>query len=144
MTTKGQVCRAFIAAARPTASLFSAAGLLLLAGAGGGRLIWRNVLTAETLAMVSFFGYAIFVLIPIRLLSGCAFIAAVAVGTVLAIGSVSWSTQMYGFVLNDLFESQMVFRAMAWILLIPIYAYIPMAIWQRKQGAANSASSHHG
>ena len=137
MKIEEKICGALIAAARPTAALFSGMAFLLLVSSSGRMPIWENVFRKETFFMLSFFGYALFILIPIRQLPSRTFRIVTTIGIILTLGSISWSREMYNGVVNEFLDGRMGFKIMAWILLIPVYLYIPMVIWQRNQEAAN-------
>lgn len=139
MKIKEQICAALIAAARPTAALFAGIAFLLVVNSPGHMPIWENIFKKETLLMLSFFGYALFILIPIRRLPSRIFRTVATVGVILALGSISWSIEIYNGVVNEFLDSRIVFKIMAWILLIPVYLYLPIVIWQRNQVSANHA-----
>jgi hypothetical protein len=131
MKTEERICGALIATARPTAALFAGMAFLVLVSSSGQMPIWENVFRKETFFMFSFFGYALFILIPIRRLPSRTFRIVTTIGIILTLGSISWSREMYNGVVNELLDGRVGFKIM------PFYLYIPMMIWQRNQEAAN-------
>jgi hypothetical protein len=138
MTKTEQTYRALIAAARPTAVLVAGMGLLMLSQAGHGMPDWRHVCSWETAALVSFFGYAVFIVLPIQRLPPSAFWTCTILGAILCLGSVWMSKELYHGIVEELFDGKRIFCTMAWILAIPIYVYIPTMILNRRHGAANT------
>ncbi len=93
---------------------------------------WEMMFTYNAAAFLAFLGYAVFVMLPIYRLPKPAFLAAVAVGVPLALGSVIVARIHFVSFVEDFLGGATPFRILAWSLLIPIYAYIPMVILNRK------------
>ena len=125
-----QICQAFIVAAR-TAAVLVFAGWLLI------RLLdmyeWEMMLTWNARAFLAFLGYGMFIMLPISNIPRSAFVCAIAAGVLLAVGSIPVSRLLYQGWIEDDFGGAIQFRILAWSVLIPIYAYIPLAIMHRKR-----------
>lgn len=100
----------------------------------GWRVVW------ETGASVSFFSYAVFIMLPIQRLPSRAFWAFISCGSVLAVGSIWMSKEPYCELKVGFLDGSLLSHAMAWILLIPIYAYIPIVILSRKHVETRQAT----
>ena len=134
MSKTEQTCRALIAAARPTAAVVALLGCVILSQPLPD---WQRVFSWQTAAGVSLFGYAVFILFPIHRLDSITFWLTVAIGALLAVGSLWMSWVLYQAAVVDLLKGAIVFHAIAWIILIPFYAYIPAIILSRKYAAAD-------
>jgi hypothetical protein len=137
MTKTEKTYRACIAAARSIAVPFAFFGFLTLFGARRGVPDWRRIFSWETVWLITFFGYAVFMILPIDRLCSPMFRAAVTVGAILAVGSVWMSRVLYQVLIVELLEGQLLFFIMAWILLVSVYLYIPILILKRRHEAAN-------
>ena len=114
---------------------------MLLGTVGAGRMPdWRVVFTGETRAGVSFFAYAVFIMLPIQRLPSRAFWVLISCGSVLAVGSIWISKEAYCELIGELLDGSPLFHVMAWILLIPIYAYIPVVILSPKHMETRQAT----
>ena len=93
---------------------------------------WDMMFDWNAAAFLAFLGYGVFVMVPICRLPKSVFLAAVAVGVPLAVGSVIVSRIHFVSFVEDLLGGATPFRILAWSLLIPSYAYIPIVIMCRK------------
>lgn len=135
VTKTEQMYRACIVAARSIAIPVAIFGFIGLSQAGHG-VNWRLVFSWETVWLISFFGYAVFMILPIDRLSSILFWVSVLVGTILAVGSI-WTTRvLYQGLTVDLFDKQIIFRIMIWLLLVPVYLYIPILILKKRNETA--------
>jgi hypothetical protein len=134
MRKSEQLCRALIVAARTTATIVVAGWLLC---ALLGMYEWEMMLKWNAAAFWAFLGYGVFIMLPVSNIPTSAFIPTVAVGVVLAVGSVVVSRVLYLNLIEDQFGGAKQFRILAWSLLIPIYAYIPIVILNRKRRHEN-------
>ena len=130
-----QICRALIVAARTTAAFVVAAELSF---AILGMYEWEMMFTWNATAFLAFLGYAVFIMLPISRLPTSAFVSAVAVGVLLAVGSILVSRLLYDDIVESLLRGAIQFRILAWSLLIPIYAYIPIVILNRNHKATKN------
>ena len=85
--------------------------------------------------LFAFFGYAVFIILPVNRLVGLTFWYVIAIGSFLGIVSIPTAWLIYHLFVG-LCEGKIVYHFYAWILLIPIYAYVPTLILIRKQETA--------
>ena len=138
---KERISSAFIVAARTMAAavvLYLFPYLLGLVYIAASSIIYPQRLSSlaprfwlhlDTFLFLAFYGYALFTLLPIRRLSPRRFKIAVVVGSVLALGSIWPIPEIYG---DFVHYGEVRYHLMLWVLIIPVYAYIPMVIWQRR------------
>jgi len=135
ITKTEQIYRVCIIAARSIAIPVALFGFMSLSQAGHG-INWRLFFSWETVSLITFFGYAVFMIFPIDRLSSVMFWASVSFGTILAVGSTWASRMLYQALTVVLFNGQFIFCIMIWLLLIPVYLYLPILILKRRNEAA--------
>ena len=135
MTKTEQMYRVCVVAARSIAVPIVLFGFLILSR--GGWLSGGDFFSWETVGLITFFGYAVFMVLPIDLLSSVMFRVAITVGAILAVGSIWLSQVLYQVLIVELLEGQLLFCIMALILLVPVYLYIPILILKRRHKAAD-------
>ncbi len=91
---------------------------------------------ADSLGFLSFFGYAFLVMLPVHRLDGFAFLFVLVIGSLLCIASIPTTATVYrvyiGLCDADDAYHKFLLNLYAWILLIPVYTYIPILLLIKK------------
>lgn len=132
MTKIEQTCRAFYIAAKPTATLVSVCLFLPVFSMLCDCCKGNTYELAYSMGLLSFFGYAVFIMLPINRLDGFAFLLLFVIGSFLCIASIPQTVLAYrlfiGLCEAENVYHEFVYHLCAWILLIPVYAHLPILL----------------
>jgi len=141
MTKFEQTCRAFYIAAKPTATLVSVCLFLPVLSMLCDCCRGGTYDLAYSMGLLSFFGYAVFIMLPVNRLDGFAFLLVLAIGSLLCVASIPTTVQAYhlfiGLCEAENVYYEFVYRLYAWILLIPVYVHLPILLLLKKHETAS-------
>lgn len=139
MNKRAYIYRAIIASARTTAVVVANMGMyyMIFEMRHIGNPYGVSLSEWEKIKLLLLIGYTVFALFPIGILSPKIFRPIVGAGYLLALGSACFFYDIYVDLVIVRLEGQFIYHVMAWILLIPVYSYIPVLLTARRMKSAN-------
>ena len=139
MNKKEQIYRAVILAARTASMLLIFLSLLIVTI--DGMSFFNRFPLLNKASLVAFYIYLLFIICPVERLSFMSFNIVVVPGGVLMVsGAIPHALLLYGGVVHSTVVIAFIKYSLAWLLLILIYAYIPIVICLRKTTLSNIKS----